>query len=128
MVHLGIFDSVKAIDRKYHPYVVTALADPGASADAAVAAAAHAVLLSLYPTPQADPDAAYTALLSLIPDGGSKTEGVAVGESVAAVTLALRSADGSAITLHYTLVPEPGIYVPIQPRCLWPGPMSQRLR
>ena len=66
MVHLAIFDSVNAIDRKYHPYVVTALADSGASPDAAVAAAAQAVLVSLYPTHQADLDAAYTASLALL--------------------------------------------------------------
>src|SRR5437867_3837141 len=40
MVHLGIFDSVNAIDRRFTPYAVQALADPAASAEAAAAAAA----------------------------------------------------------------------------------------
>jgi hypothetical protein len=122
MVHLAIFDSVNAIERRYHPYAVTALADSGASPDAAVATAAHAVLISLYPTRQADLDVAYTTSLALIPEGGSKAEGISVGESVATVILALRSDDGSAAILlpggaccqpeAYTLAPGPGIYQP----------------
>jgi hypothetical protein len=112
MVHLAISDSVNAIDRRYRPYAVDALADPGASAEAAAAAAAYAVLVNLYPSRQADLDAAYAASLASIADGSSKTEGISVGESVAAVILALRSADGSAVTLPYTLAPGPGIYVP----------------
>src|SRR2546426_779855 len=112
MVHVAIFDSVNAIDRKYPPYVVAPLADRNASQEAAAAAAAHAVLVSLYPSRQATLDAAYAASLALIPDSSSKTEGISVGESVAALILALRSADGSAVTLPYTLPPGPGIYQP----------------
>ena len=112
MVHVAIFDSVNAIDRKYTPYAVAALADPSASPEAAAAAAARAVLVSLYPSRQPNLDAAYAASLTLIPDGSSKTEGVSVGESVAALILALRGADGSAITLPYTLPPGRGVYQP----------------
>jgi len=112
MVHIAIFDSVNAIDRAYTPYVVGPLADPSASPEAATAAAAHEVLVNLYPSRQGNLDAAYTASLGLIPDGDSKTKGISVGESVAALILALRSGDGSAITLPYTLPPGPGIYQP----------------
>src|SRR5262245_28251843 len=42
MVHLAIFDSVNAIDRRFTPYVVDDLADPTASPEAAAAGAAHA--------------------------------------------------------------------------------------
>jgi len=112
MVHVAIFDSVNAIDRKYTPYAVGPLADRCASPEAAAAAAAHAVLVKLYPSRQANLDAAYAASLALIPDSSSKTEGISVGESVAALILALRSADGSAVTLPYTLAPGPGVYQP----------------
>jgi hypothetical protein len=112
MMHLAIFDSVNAIDRRFTPYAVEALADPGASPQAATVAAAHAVLVNLYPSRQADLDLAYAASLTAIPDGSAKTEGISVGESVAAVILALRSSDGSAVTLPYTLPPGPGIYQP----------------
>src|SRR5215470_8092133 len=90
MVHLAIFDSVNAIDRRFTPYAVEALADPGASPEAATAAAAHAVLVNLYPSRQADLDLAYAASLAAIPDGNAKTAGISVGESVAAVIPALR--------------------------------------
>src|SRR5262249_60710901 len=82
MVHLAIFDSVNAIDRKFTPYAVEDLADPSASPEAASVAAAHAVLVNLYPSRQADLDAAYTSSLASIPDGSSKTAGISVGESV----------------------------------------------
>jgi hypothetical protein len=112
MVHLAIFDAVNAIDRRFSPYAVDALADPSASPEAAAAAAAHTVLVSIYPSRQADLDLAFAASLAAIADGSSKTEGIALGESVAAVILALRSSDGSAVTLPYTLAPGPGIYQP----------------
>ena len=112
MVHVAIFDSVNAIDRKYTPYAVAALADPNSSPEAAAAATAHAVLVSQYPSRQPNLDAAYTASLALIPNGSSKTEGVSVGESVSALILALRGADGSAITVPHTLPPGPGVYQP----------------
>src|SRR5262245_3750667 len=82
MVHLAIFDSVNAIDRRFTPYAVEALADPGASPQAAAVAAAHAVLVSLYPSRQAALDLAYSNSLAAIADGGAKTEGISVGESV----------------------------------------------
>src|SRR5262245_21985877 len=44
MVHLAIFDSVNAIDRRFAPYAVAPLADPTASPETAAVAAARAVL------------------------------------------------------------------------------------
>jgi hypothetical protein len=126
MVHLAIFDSLNAIDRKFTPYVETTGADhdeewdwlgdrrrthPGALPEAAIAAAAHSVLVNLYPSRQADLDMTYAASLASIPDTG-KTEGISLGNSVAAAILALRSSDGSAVTLPYTVPPGPGIYQP----------------
>src|SRR3989442_11310196 len=72
MVHIAIFDSINAIDRKYTPYAVSPLADPSASQEAAAAAAAHAVLVNLYPSREVNLDAAYKASLGLVPDGSSK--------------------------------------------------------
>src|SRR5206468_4432414 len=72
MVHLAIFDSVNAIDRRFTPYAVPALADPGASAEAAAAAAAHAVLVNVYPGRQAELDVAYTASLASIVSATAK--------------------------------------------------------
>ena len=47
MMHLAIHDALNAIDRKYEPYAYDQKADPGTSPDAAVATAAHDVLVPL---------------------------------------------------------------------------------
>src|SRR5215472_14047744 len=44
MMHIAIHDAVNAIDPKYEAYAYDKKADPGTSAEAAVAAAAHDVL------------------------------------------------------------------------------------
>jgi membrane-associated phospholipid phosphatase len=54
------------------------------------------VLLALYPATASSPDAAYLQLLSLIPDGPDKEEGIRVGEAAANHLLTMRANDGSA--------------------------------
>ena len=63
---------------------------PGASVDAAVAAANRATLTKLMPSQQASIDAAYQAALAQVADGPAKTAGIAVGEQAAAAVLARR--------------------------------------
>jgi hypothetical protein len=87
IVHTAIFDPVNAIAGGYEPYL-TGLppASPSASQDAAVAAAAHDVLVGLGrglvpPLPQDVRDrldALYTDALADIPDGQAKTDGIAI--------------------------------------------------
>jgi PAP2 superfamily len=115
MVHAAIYDAVNAIDRQHAVYAVDAQAAPGASPEAAAVAAAHAVLTALYPTQQANLDAAYLLSLAQIPDGTSKTDGISLGELVAAGILTLRASDGSTTTLPYTQPPGPGIWQPTPP-------------
>ena len=107
MMHVAIHDALNAIDRRSRPYAFNARVDPATSADAAVAAAARGVLVAVigdlpFPFPQACLDAGiaraeadYAAALAGIPDGASKTRGIAVGRAAAATTVALRSGDGS---------------------------------
>src|ERR1700756_2174095 len=47
MMHIAIHDAVNAIDRRFRPYTFDKRAEPGASPDAAVAAAARDVLVPL---------------------------------------------------------------------------------
>ena len=115
MVHSAMHDSINAIDRRFNGYAVNIQANPSASPEAAAAAAAHAVLLNQIPSQQANLDAAYAASLAAIPDGASKSDGISIGESVAAVILALRSNDGSSVTLPYTQAPGPGVFEPVPP-------------
>jgi hypothetical protein len=50
IMHAAIYDAVNAIDRTYNPYLVRLSASHFASQEAAAAAAAHEVLVKLYPT------------------------------------------------------------------------------
>src|SRR6266568_47922 len=115
MVHAAVYDSINAIYRTYAVYAVVAQPPAGTSPDAAAAAAAHSVLLALYPSQQANLDAAYVASLFPIPDGQSKTDGINLGNLVGAATLALRSNDGSASNPPYTQPAAPGVFQPAVP-------------
>jgi hypothetical protein len=115
IVHAAIFDAVNAIDHRYTVYAVSPPVTLPASQEAAAIAAAYGVLVRLFPAAKPTLDAQYAASLAQIPDGDSKTNGIAVGEFVAAEMVALRSADGSA-PVPYTLPPPGlGIWRPTSP-------------
>lgn len=116
IVHAAMFDGVNSIVREFHPYAVELSVSNGASPDAAAAAAAHFVLVQLYPAQKAILDAAYSASLSGIP-GSGKTDGIAVGEAVAAQILAMRAGDGAALAIVAPYMPgsQPGDWVPTPP-------------
>jgi hypothetical protein len=110
MTHAAIYDALNAIDRRYRPYALDRRAEPGASPEAAVAAAAHDVLVALLRTQLATLDAAYESSLAGIADGPAKTDGIAIGQAAAAAILALRDADGSSAPMPYTPGTGPGDY------------------
>ncbi len=85
---------------------------PGASVDAAVAAANRATLTKLMPSQQASIDAAYQAALAQIADGPAKTAGIAVGEQAAAAVLARRADDGALPAESHRPHTTAGTYVP----------------
>src|SRR5215831_18252476 len=81
MMHLAIHDALNAIDRRFRPYTFDPPGAPGAVPEAAVAAAAHAVLVPLLgQLPRelasqecseagvASVEAAYSAALAALPD------------------------------------------------------------
>jgi len=112
IMHAAIYDAVNAIDQRHKPYLVT-LPDvsPNASQEAAAAAAAHEVLVALYPTFKASLDAALQQSLGQIADRKGKTQGIAIGLAVADRILALRSNDGaSAPPIPYIFGTAPGDY------------------
>jgi hypothetical protein len=112
MLHAAIFDAVNAIDRTYTPYAVKLpKVSRTASVQAAANEAAHDVLVSLYPTFSSTLDAELQQDLDTIPDSKNKAEGTAVGEAVATAILALRSDDGSGVTLPpFVPTNQPGSY------------------
>jgi PAP2 superfamily len=118
MSHAAIQDALNAIDRRYTPYALDMQADPNASPEAAVAAAAYDVLVHEIPTQQFFFDMKYAASLATIPNGAPKTNGIAIGQAAAAAILALRSGDGSTAPMPYTPGTGPGVWIPTPPAFL----------
>lgn len=99
ILHAAIYDSVNNIVGHFTPYLVRLVdVSPLTSQAAATDQAAHDVLVSLYPAFQTTLDTELQQDLAQIPDGKPKTDGVAVGQIVAAQILALRANDGSRAT------------------------------
>ena len=111
LMHAAIYDAVNAIDRTHTPYAARiAGASPRASQNAAAAAAAHDVLVALYPGFGVALDAELQQSL-LVRDGGDQREGIRIGQTVAARLLALRNHDGSgAAPIPYVFGSAPGAY------------------
>jgi PAP2 superfamily len=112
VMHAAIYDAVNSIDRTHRPYVVQIdHVLRHASQEAAAAAAAHQVLIQLYPTFRAMLDEELQRSLAAIPDGREKAEGIRVGQTVGDQILALRSNDHSdAQPIPYVFGTEPGDY------------------
>jgi hypothetical protein len=109
IMHIAIHDGLNAIHRRSQPYAFEGPRQPGASRDAAVAAASRTVLVALIgqlpselssdackAAGQASAEADYAAAVGQIPNSRAKTRGIALGEAAARAILARRAADGSA--------------------------------
>jgi len=96
ILHAAIYDAVNAIDQTHTPYAVRfAGISRRASQPAAADAAAHDVLVALYPGFTSTLDAEFRLALTSVPDGVSKTDGIRIGQAVADAILALRNNDGA---------------------------------
>ena len=80
ILHAAIYDAVNGITRTHEPYLIGGYVPASASVEAAAAAAAHRVLVSLYSAQQATFDATYQTGLASLADGPQKNAGVAWGE------------------------------------------------
>ena len=113
IVHTAVYEATNAITQRYaHPGALVRGAAPGASLDAASAAASRGTLLKLAPSQQAGIDKAYQAALAAIGDDAAKAAGIAVGERAAAAVLALSAQDGAAGGESYRPHTTAGQYVP----------------
>jgi membrane-associated phospholipid phosphatase len=122
ILHAAIYDAVTSIDRSHDPYLIFVRAPRGASETAAADAAAHAVLVGLYPAQQSALDGDYTTELATVPNDSAKVEGIRVGELVARDLLAVRAADGSGIAPPaFVAGSNPGNYQPTPPN--FPAPV-----
>ncbi|MEY4179263.1 MAG: hypothetical protein RLY70_2837, partial [Planctomycetota bacterium] len=93
MVHNAVLDAVNAIEGTPSQFV-SLTAPPTASLEAAIAAAAHRVLIYAYPAQRSTLNSLLATSLGAIPDGPSETQGVAVGQAAGDAMIALRDSDG----------------------------------
>ena len=115
MVHVAMSDAVNSVQTKYTRYAAAAPAAPSASAEAAAVSAARHVLIQLAPAQRSKIDELYADSLSRIPDGSAKTDGIALGEQVAALIQSDRANDATNVPDTYRPITSPGVWVPTQP-------------
>ncbi|SOC52379.1 vanadium-dependent haloperoxidase [Ornithinimicrobium cerasi] len=137
MTSLAVHDALNAVERRYEGHSFSGH-DGGASADAAVAAAARTVLVATVEDLPADlfggcrrpavevAETAYALALAAVPDGPAESRGVALGRAAAEAILAERADDGSdtpLIVSDYPQGTEPGEwrFTPGAPFAFAPG-------
>jgi hypothetical protein len=117
-VSIAVYDAVMAVKGGYEPFANDVDAPAGASAEAAVVAAAHSILAHHLPGQRAAIlDPARVASLLTIPDGPLEDAGAAIGDAVAALLIAQRADDGFRASVPYTppSPPIPGVWIPTAP-------------
>ena len=112
ILHIAMFDAVNSIEPRYKPYKVRLPATPDTSKEAAAAAAAGAVLIKLVPDAAADVQSTLTSYLASLPDGEAKSQGIKLGEAVAAKILEIREKDGGSAADAYRPRTKAGVYIP----------------
>lgn len=118
LLHVAIHDAVTGIQRMHRPYHVTDHAPEGASLEAAVSGAAYEVLRHLFPSSElqrTNLDVVYLELVSAVPEGPAKQDGLSWGQQVGAAILALRASDGTTQPADYTPGDQPGVWRPTPP-------------
>jgi len=127
IAQIAVHDALNAIEPRYQRYAFHGRALADSSVDAAIATAAHDALVGAIGTgvtivgfgtlagqaaAVALLNARYSETLVAIPNGLSKTHGVAIGAAAAAAILALRSTDHAFAVVQYTPGTRPGDWQP----------------
>jgi PAP2 superfamily len=126
MVQAAVYDAVNASEPKhYQPYLLKRRFAATAAKEAAVATAAYDVLFNIISTVPASipfPTRAtllqsladqYDTSLKAIPDGPSKTQGIAAGKAAAEMIIAARQGDGRFGQSQWIPNPAPGHWQPL---------------
>ncbi len=115
ITQIAVHDALNSVQRRYEAHTWYRPA-PGASADAAVAAATHHALTHLLPGQRSIIDAELRTALGAVADGPAKDEGVNVGRQAAAAILQRREGDGASAA-NFPVRPgtQPGEYRPTFP-------------
>lgn len=117
MVHAAMHDAVNGAVPVYERYA-SWLSDGDAHPEAAAAAAAHRVLVNLFPSNTATFDAQLADSLAGVPDGPAEDAGVALGSAVGDFIVLFRANDGMDIPDPFSPTPGPGVWEPTPPAFL----------
>ncbi len=114
MMHLAMHDVLNHYDSRFQAYAFTSIANDNSSiatVEAAVNQAAFAVAMRQYPDRQSTFAALRDSLLMHVPANATRMQGFDVGETVAAMIMDNRQADGWNTEATYTWHPmAPGVY------------------
>jgi hypothetical protein len=108
ILHASIYDAVNSVMGTHQPYRFYLETASETSEDAAASGAAREVMLSLYPSVQAQTEALYRQQLGAWPATASVTNGLVLGEAVARAMLGWRSTDGASLSVPYIPSEAPG--------------------
>jgi hypothetical protein len=107
----SVYEAVNAITRRYPRDLADLGSTGGASVDAAIAAASHAILLHEAIALRSQIETAYQKMLARQPDDDASRKGIAVGERAAQDVLTKHTADIGQIEPYRPLT-SAGVYVP----------------
>ncbi len=110
-VALAMFEATNAVDHRYRSYLGFAPVPGPASAEAAAATAAHAMLVQMLPSAKAGFDDGLAFSLAQSPDGEAKRVGIALGGAAAKAVMAHAMYDEKATVPQYRFSAVPGRYV-----------------
>jgi hypothetical protein len=108
IVHAAMFDAANAVEGRYTPYLTSAKAPPGTSAQVAAAGAAHAVLTRLFPDQKEKLD---STLADWLAGAHGDSASAAFGATIGAETVEARANDGKASADAYRPLAMPGRYI-----------------
>jgi len=111
---LAMFEAANAVDHRYQSYLGIEPAPPGASEDAALMSAAHAVLVACYPDKKKMIDENYAIALEQLPDDAARQKGMALGEAVAAKAMTHGVIDKTIVQQPFRPRTAPGVWIGAQ--------------
>lgn len=115
ILHLAIYDAVIAFERTHQPYWVDGTPLPGASVEAAAAAAGHRALSSLYPRQRETFDLILARCVLEMPRNTSTEDGAEFGRQIADRVLESRCNDGASDAGKHAVRTFPGAWRPTAP-------------
>jgi hypothetical protein len=115
IIQISVHDTLNAIQARNETFATAAGSGAGASAETAVAQAAHDSLLALLPAAKPALDRELSGSLAKIANADSRNRGVDLGRRIAASTLEARAKDGADKKIAFPPGTKPGEYRPTPP-------------